>query len=93
VPVAVEGARADRVIAFERRLGRERALVVVPRLTVGLTRGDGHLPRFGDTALVLQRGAAARRRDVLARHELVVGREARVDDVLRGFPVSVLVGG
>jgi (1->4)-alpha-D-glucan 1-alpha-D-glucosylmutase len=93
VPVAVEGARADRVIAFERRLGRERALVVVPRLSVGLTRGDGHLPRFGDTALVLQRGAGGRRRDVLARHELVLGREVRVDDVLRGFPVSVLVRG
>ncbi len=91
VPVAVEGARADRVIAFERRLGRERALVVVPRRTVGLARGDAHLPRFGDTGLVLPRGASGRRRDVLTGEDVDLGTSRRVDDLLKMFPVSVLV--
>jgi len=92
VPIPVEGARADRVIAFERRAGRDRALVVVPRRTVGLTHGDGHLPRFGDTELVLPRGATGRRRDVLAGGEVALERRTRVDAVLGALPVSVLVG-
>jgi (1->4)-alpha-D-glucan 1-alpha-D-glucosylmutase len=90
VPVAIEGPRADRAIAFERRLRGERALVVVPRLTVGIADAGGRPPAFGSTVLVLPRGATGRRRDVLTGEAFDLRERTRLDDVLRDLPVAVL---
>jgi maltooligosyltrehalose synthase len=89
VAVEVDGRRAEHVIAFERRRGRERALVVVPRRTVGLVDDAQGLPRFHATDLVLPAGSRGRRLDVLSGDVLELGERVRVDDLLGAFPVSV----
>jgi (1->4)-alpha-D-glucan 1-alpha-D-glucosylmutase len=88
-PVAIEGPRADRVIAFERRLRGDRALVVVPRLTVGIA-GEGRAPTFGSTTLVLPRGARGRRREIVSELEIDLTDRPQLGDVLSSFPVAVL---
>jgi (1->4)-alpha-D-glucan 1-alpha-D-glucosylmutase len=42
VPLAVEGAKADHVVAFARKSGTTRALVVVPRLVAGLLNNNNN---------------------------------------------------
>ena len=42
-PVEVEGPRAEHVVAFVRRQGRDRLLTVVPRLPTRLLTGRGQL--------------------------------------------------
>jgi (1->4)-alpha-D-glucan 1-alpha-D-glucosylmutase len=90
VPVAVEGPRADHVIAFERRRGRERALVVVARLTVGVAREDGRPPRLGSATLRLP-GGRTRRRDIIGERDVELTLRMPVDAVLERLPVAVLV--
>jgi len=46
LPLAVEGAKAKHVVAFARKFGSTRALVVVPRLIAGLLN-DIDLPPIG----------------------------------------------
>ncbi len=46
LPLAVEGAKANHVVAFARKSGTTRALVVVPRLVAGLLN-DMDLPPIG----------------------------------------------
>ena len=46
LPLAVEGAKANHVVAFARKSGTTRALVVVPRLVAGLLN-DLDLPPIG----------------------------------------------
>ncbi|HEX9112481.1 MAG TPA: malto-oligosyltrehalose synthase [Terriglobales bacterium] len=46
LPLAVEGAKADHVVAFARKSGTTSALVVIPRLVAGLLN-DIDLPPIG----------------------------------------------
>jgi (1->4)-alpha-D-glucan 1-alpha-D-glucosylmutase len=75
--IEADGERADHVVAYLRGGG---ALVVVPRLVMGLADG------WGDTSLTLPAG---RWRDVLARRDREGGAHA-VADLLAGFPVALL---
>jgi len=49
LPLAAVGARAEHVVAFARRDGREAAIVAVPRLSARLTGLDGGWPLGEDT--------------------------------------------
>jgi (1->4)-alpha-D-glucan 1-alpha-D-glucosylmutase len=94
-PIAANGARREHVVAFARRLGEEEAIVAVPRLTVGLTKGEG-APLgevWGDTFLSLPIGDAdATYRDAFTG-ETLVARDARLGlgEVFAAFPVALLV--
>jgi glycogen debranching enzyme GlgX/malto-oligosyltrehalose synthase len=77
-PLAAEGPAASHVVAFVRG---DRALTVVPRLTVRL-RG-----RWAETALELPAGAW---RNELTGDELGGGPSA-VTELLRRFPVALLI--
>jgi (1->4)-alpha-D-glucan 1-alpha-D-glucosylmutase len=46
LPLTVQGARADQIVAFIRRFDNARVLVVVPRLVASLL-GDSNLPPIG----------------------------------------------
>jgi (1->4)-alpha-D-glucan 1-alpha-D-glucosylmutase len=46
LPLTVQGARANHVVAFTRRFDNASVLVVVPRLVASLL-GDSHLPPIG----------------------------------------------
>jgi (1->4)-alpha-D-glucan 1-alpha-D-glucosylmutase len=90
-PVAAEGPRADRVIAFERRRGRERALVVVPRHPAGLVDAAPDLPAFGGTDLLLPTGSTGARRDAVTGETVELRARVRVEALLGRFPVAVAV--
>jgi (1->4)-alpha-D-glucan 1-alpha-D-glucosylmutase len=75
-PLDVRGAKAHHAVAFRR----ERLVVVVPRLVVGL---DG---TWGDTHAALPAG---RWRSVLTGAELRGGM-VRLDELLHEFPAAVL---
>jgi (1->4)-alpha-D-glucan 1-alpha-D-glucosylmutase len=89
LPINATGARASNVFAFERRLGRRRALVVVPRLVAGMTR-EGQLPSgevWGDTRLpaTVVRPSL---RNVFTGEEI----SGQVSQVFGHFPVALFVG-
>ena len=94
----VTGQRAGHVGAFVRRNSTEAALVVVPRLTMGMTRGEG-LPLgpeiWEDTHLTLSAEMPSQWRDVFTGTECRAvrqgpGQALRVADLLRHFPVALL---
>jgi (1->4)-alpha-D-glucan 1-alpha-D-glucosylmutase len=106
-PVEAAGERAGHVCAFARLLTQEDgalvfALVVAPRLVLGLTGGAERPPLgaevWGDTHLLLPAAlGAARCRDVFTGAEIAaVERDGAASlplaEVLRRFPVAVLHG-
>ena len=93
--VAVEGAAAGRVVAFVRQLGDVAALVVAPRLVLGLI-GDAERPlipsaAWGDTRLVLPAGPGATWCEQMTQR-VITAAEGRVSlaGLLSSFPVALL---
>jgi (1->4)-alpha-D-glucan 1-alpha-D-glucosylmutase len=100
LPLKVEGAKADHVVAFIRKHEGASALIVVPRLVAGLLDGkDG--PPVGpeiwrDTKILLSPyDNSLAYRNVLTGAELIgqpsgsSGFEAALSDVLANFPVAL----
>ena len=91
LPLAPEGAQADRVVAFARRHGESALVCAVPRLALGLldaaaggrVRWEGHI--------ALPQGFRRGLRNVVtgARHE---GGRLSLADLFADFPVALLVG-
>ena len=91
LPLRANGAFADCVIAFARRLDRQSVIVIVPRLSsrVGFPPiGD----RWKDTTIELPEGFPLERwRQVVTGHEFwVKNREIRIADALSILPVAIL---
>jgi (1->4)-alpha-D-glucan 1-alpha-D-glucosylmutase len=78
-PLRAVGAKARHVVSF----GRDRLLVIVPRLLVGLG-GD-----WGDTMIELPPG---RWKNLLTGGEHESGSPVAVSQMLQPFPVAVLAG-
>jgi (1->4)-alpha-D-glucan 1-alpha-D-glucosylmutase len=86
------GARADRVIAYERAHGGQRVAVIVGRFFAGLSGGDpaSYAPsRWQDGWVAL---AGGDRTDVLSGRR-ADGQDGRIGlaDLFRALPVAVLV--
>ncbi len=96
-PIAVSGPRADHVIAFARRYGRQTLVVVVPRLVHAMIPDDG-LPRpdgWGNTSLDLDTTGHSAENLFSGRIETdMPDRNPKVSEILRSLPVAVfsLVG-
>jgi len=100
LPLDARGAKADHVCAFARTADGETAIVVVPRLVVGLTGGKERPPLgadvWGDTWIALPPDHAGRRyRDLFAGEELTVtGRDGTpalpLATLYAHFPVALL---
>lgn len=99
LPLAVEGAKAKHVVAFARKFGTTKALVVVPRLVAGLL-SDIDLPPIGfqiweDTHVLLPlRGSSEKYRNAFTGEVLEVqktGEYAKigVSKALGEFPVAL----
>jgi (1->4)-alpha-D-glucan 1-alpha-D-glucosylmutase len=98
VPLHARGECADHVCAFARTLGDRIAVVVVPRLVVGLGDGQERRPLgdvWGDTELVLPPAVAKPCRDLFTGAAIEPRRAG--DDavlpmasVLGDFPVALL---
>jgi (1->4)-alpha-D-glucan 1-alpha-D-glucosylmutase len=76
-PLAALGAKAQHVVSF----ARDRLLVIVPRLLVGLG-GD-----WGDTTIELPPG---RWKNLLTGDESQGGSPVAMSQMLQSFPVAVL---
>jgi (1->4)-alpha-D-glucan 1-alpha-D-glucosylmutase len=102
LPLAVEGAKADHVVAFMRNYENSSALVVVPRLIAGLlSNNDPDLPPigppiWGDTNLLLPSGCSWEKAENLLTGEALELRNTdgcariAVSQVLAKFPVALL---
>jgi malto-oligosyltrehalose synthase len=103
LPLAVEGAKANHVVAFARKAGTTRALVVVPRLVAGLLN-DIDLPPIGpriwdDTHVLLQlRSGSETCRNAFTGEVLDLPQtdgyaKIAVSKVLAEFPVALCLLG
>jgi (1->4)-alpha-D-glucan 1-alpha-D-glucosylmutase len=94
-PVEATGEKAAHVFAFLRRHGGAAALAVVPRLPVGLVP-DADRPPVGpdvwrDTALPLPEEFRTSRWENVFTGEALSGGSLALGEVLRTFPVALLV--
>ena len=71
-PLDVEGSRREHLVAFARTYGRQRVIVVVPRLIATLLPDSNLQPLgervWGDTRIELPQDGPTVYRDVLAQH-------------------------
>ena len=94
--LVVEGTHAERVLAFLRRQGSERLLVVVPVHVAALLEGAEQplvdAAQWADTEVLLPPGTASNAwLDVVTgRRRRSVSRRMRVADLLAEWPVAVL---
>jgi (1->4)-alpha-D-glucan 1-alpha-D-glucosylmutase len=87
LPLPATGAHSDRVCAFARSLGSERAIVIAPRLLAPLTAPDGRLD-WADTALELPAGSY---RCLLRGEHFDVSAPLPLGRLLEDLPVALLV--
>lgn len=98
VPVSGAGERGGHVVAFARLLGNEAALVVVPRLVLGLTGNTEVIPARGDvwrstTLAVPDEIPGGVYRNVLTGEVLALrGEPVLVGEILTTLPVGIWHG-
>ncbi|MDQ6886115.1 MAG: malto-oligosyltrehalose synthase [Gemmatimonadota bacterium] len=99
LPLAASGEREDHLFAFARVHERQAAIVVAPRLTLGLASGGGAPigeAVWGDSSVMLPASLAGRQwRSALTGRELDVSRRQtfRVAELLADLPVAFLMCG
>ena len=96
VPLAAEGPKADHVFTFLRRHGDATALVVVPRLSVGLVPEADRVPIgqrvWGETALRLPVDLAGLWASVFTGEPITTtDSPLPIAEALGVFPVAVLI--
>jgi (1->4)-alpha-D-glucan 1-alpha-D-glucosylmutase len=96
VPLEARGDHGDRVVAFARVLGDEAAVVVAPRLALGLLNGvDVPMippPRWGSTAVVLPATLAHRLWvDEFTGRHIAANAEVALDAILHICPVALML--
>jgi (1->4)-alpha-D-glucan 1-alpha-D-glucosylmutase len=94
-PIEPKGHLKEQVIAFARNQGSVWTLTIVPRFLAGLIQ-EGELPHgdslWGNTTLVLPAGAPSQWADAMTGQQHRTGKHLKVCDILKYFPVSLLVG-
>ncbi|MBR0654627.1 malto-oligosyltrehalose synthase [Plastoroseomonas arctica] len=93
-PLAVEGPMAGHVLAFGRRLGKQRSVTVVTRLAARLVEQRPHVAPelWAETKLVLPRHYLGIMRDSLLQEAAPSAPSIRIGDLLRHLPVALLEG-
>jgi (1->4)-alpha-D-glucan 1-alpha-D-glucosylmutase len=94
VPLEFEGSRAEQAFGFARRLDRGWAVSVLPRRVGGMLAA-GQYPVAGfweDTRLRLPEDAPAGLRNVFSETRVASEEGLVLRDVLRDFPVALLLG-
>ena len=92
LPLAVDGADAAHVVAFARRLGAERVICVVPRLTLTLLDRDGGKLAI-DARVLLPEGLSGPLTDIVTgRSHAGSAGALTLASLLHEFPVALLAG-
>ncbi|EFL49756.1 malto-oligosyltrehalose synthase [Solidesulfovibrio fructosivorans JJ]] len=95
VPARFEGSQAKRLFGFWRTFEGEAALAIVPRRIAALSRGESVFALGGiweDTRLMESAPGITELTDVMTGRRFSCG-ECYIKDVLRDFPVALLVSG
>ncbi|MGH9359470.1 MAG: malto-oligosyltrehalose synthase, partial [Terriglobia bacterium] len=98
IPLQAAGPKQDHLLGFARRNGRNWVLVMIPRLTVGITR-PGMAPlgvkTWGRSAVELPKSAPAKWRNIFTGEALRAGRggihSLPLAQIFASFPVCALV--
>ncbi len=94
VPLAVEGAHKESVIAFLRSFDGKHVIAAAPRLVSGFTP-EGTPPLgelWKDTRLVLPPGLPGTWTETLSGRKIGAGTEIPVSELFRDFPCALLAG-
>ncbi len=90
-----DGAASDHAIAFARRLGKQCAITVAPRLPASLIK-PGELPLgrkvWQDARLCLPEDAPATMRNVFTGQAVETRNGVSIAEALAQFPVAILIG-
>jgi len=94
-PLNSIGEKAEHVFAFQRSIQGKSAMVIVPRLPVGLVPRADRVPIgrrvWSDTAVSLPEGASERWRNVFTGEVITTHGKVKVAEALGVFPVALLV--
>jgi (1->4)-alpha-D-glucan 1-alpha-D-glucosylmutase len=93
LPLAASGPRAESVVAFARRLGRQTVVAVAPRMISRLTDDPARAPigpLWGETRLELEGVREGRYRELLTGRALTVGAAIPLCALLAELPVALL---
>jgi (1->4)-alpha-D-glucan 1-alpha-D-glucosylmutase len=95
LPLTVESAKAEHVVAFMRRFESKSTLIVVPRLIAGLLN-EREIPPAGplvweDTYISLPPGLAKRCQNCFSGEEAEVQDQISIAKALEGFPVGLFL--
>ena len=94
LPASVTGSREQHIIAFLRHWANSYALTVAPRFLTSLIKpgevATGHHV-WQDTRISLPANAPSKWRDAITGNTLTARTELLVGDILREFPVSILI--
>jgi len=94
LPASVTGSGEQHIIAFFRQWQDSYALIVAPRFLASLVK-PGESPTgqevWQDTRITLPANAPSRWRDAITDSVLTARTNAFVGDILREFPVSILI--
>ena len=86
-PLAVDGERADLLVAFARE-GDGRAIILAPRFWPRLWPAGSAVPYWGDTRVTLPPGSY---RNVLTEARSAIDGARPAADLLGDFPVALLI--
>jgi (1->4)-alpha-D-glucan 1-alpha-D-glucosylmutase len=95
LPLELAGRFRSQVIAFVWRYQRQWALVIAPRFLSHLIQeGDFPLGRqvWQDTEVIMPEGAPAVWQNVITSEAFSAGQALSIGDILRSFPVALLLG-
>ena len=95
-PLETVGLQADHIFSYARTAGDRVVLIAVPRLVVGLLKGQNGVPtwptEWGDTAIRLPDQWRGREwENVFTGEKLTAGTALAAGDVFASFPVALLV--
>lgn len=101
VPLDVEGARKNHIIAFCRRKGTDFAITIVPRFLTSLTSTSSPIAKseiWKDTHIYLPDGAPNKWTEIFTEESLFSKRFGdheglAIGEVLKSFPVALLTSG
>jgi (1->4)-alpha-D-glucan 1-alpha-D-glucosylmutase len=102
IPLTAVGEKKEHLCAFARQTENGLAIIIVPRLMVGLAKGATRLPLgpdiWGDTAVVLPNSLEESRfLNILTDETLQISQGAQktipVSSILAQFPVALIVSG